>query len=219
MSRKKTKEEVIANAMAVHGDRYIYDEIEYVNNHTPIKIICKLHGPFWQRPIDHISSKQGCPVCGRILATNKNSKPFSQFEEEARKFHGDKYEYDVTTYTTALKKMRIICPKHGEFWQTPAHHLGGVMCPMCASIQRRNKLRKTFEQFVEDARKVHGDKYIYNDDYRGDKAYIMVTCPKHGEFRTKPNWHLNGEGCPDCGCKFYITASAKDSIFQELKEG
>lgn len=24
--------------------------------------------------------------------------------------------------------------------------------------------------------------------------------------------------CPDCGCKFYITASAKDSIFQELKE-
>jgi hypothetical protein len=25
--------------------------------------------------------------------------------------------------------------------------------------------------------------------------------------------------CPNCSCKFYITASAKDSIFQELKEG
>ena len=214
MSRKKTKEEVIADAMAVHGNRYVYDEIEYVNNHTPIKIICKLHGPFWQRPIDHISNKQGCPICGRILATNKNSKPFSQFEEEARIVHGDKYEYDANTYTTALKKMRIICPEHGEFWQTPAHHLDGVKCPMCARIEKGIKKRKTFEEFISCARKVHGDKYSYNDtNYQGNKTPIMITCPIHGEFLQRPNDHLEGKGCPHCG---HTISKAEEEIYQFL---
>ena len=73
MSIKKTKEMFIADAMKIHGEKYIYDEVEYVNNRTPIKIICKIHGPFWQQPISHISGKQGCPICGRQRAVSKNS--------------------------------------------------------------------------------------------------------------------------------------------------
>lgn len=214
MSIKKTKEMFIVDAMKIHGEKYIYDEVEYVNNRTPIKIICKIHGPFWQQPISHISGKQGCPICGRQRAVSKNSKPFSQFIEEARKVHGDKYMYDENTYTTALKKMKIICPIHGEFWQTPAHHLDGVRCPECAKIERGKKRRNTFEEFVKCAREVHGDKYIYNDtNYQGNKAPINITCPIHGNFSQRPNDHLEGKGCPHCG---HNISKAEEEIYQYL---
>lgn len=214
MALKKTKEQIIKEAKAVHGDRYIYDEVEYVNNHTPMKIICKIHGPFWQKANCHINGKQGCPICGREKATSKNSKPFSQFVEEAKKVHGDKYRYDESTYTTALKKMRMICPDHGEFWQTPAHHLDGVKCPMCARLEKGIKRRKTFGEFINCARKVHGAKYTYNDtNYQGNKTPITITCPIHGEFLQRPNDHLEGKGCPHCG---HNISKAEEEIYQYL---
>lgn len=55
------------------------------------------------------------------------------------------------------------------------------------------------EQFIEKAKKIHGDKYDYsNVDYKGCKAKICIICPKHGEFWQIPNNHLNGSGCRKC---------------------
>lgn len=198
-NRTFNTEEFIKQANQIHKGLYIYTKVKYVNSRTKVCIICPEHGEFLQKPNAHISGKQGCPECGRILVANKNSKSFSQFEEEARKVHGDKYEYDASTYTTALKTMRVICPEHGEFWQTPNHHLRGTGCPKCVNIKNGLAKRKTFEQFVEDARKVHGDKYIYNgSNYQGNRASIGITCPKHGEFWQRPYCHLQGCGCPKC---------------------
>ena len=50
---KLTTEEFIAKAKAVHGDKYDYSQVEYVNNHTKVSIICPIHGVFRQRPLDH----------------------------------------------------------------------------------------------------------------------------------------------------------------------
>ena len=44
---KLTTEEFIAKAKAVHGDRYDYSKVKYVDSKTKICIICKEHGEFW----------------------------------------------------------------------------------------------------------------------------------------------------------------------------
>lgn len=54
--------EWIEKANNVHGERYDYSEVVYVNNSTKICIICKEHGEFWQRPANHIKGKN-CPKC------------------------------------------------------------------------------------------------------------------------------------------------------------
>lgn len=60
--KKLTREEFIEKARAIHGDKYDYSKVEYVNNSTKVCIICPVHGEFWQTPSKHIFGK-GCPYC------------------------------------------------------------------------------------------------------------------------------------------------------------
>ncbi len=57
----------------------------------------------------------------------------------------------------------------------------------------------TFE-FIEKAKKIHGDKYDYSKvNYTGTKNNIIIICPIHGKFEQFPNNHLNNNGCQYCG--------------------
>ena len=49
-------------AKLVHGDKYDYSKVNYINSKTKICIICSEHGEFWQRPNDHLNGN-GCPKC------------------------------------------------------------------------------------------------------------------------------------------------------------
>ena len=73
--------------------------------------------------------------------------------------------------------------------------------------------RLTKEEFVEKARKVHGDKYDYSKvEYQDNRTKVCIICPQHGEFWQKPNDHLNGCGCKPCSL---ITRSIKQKMTQE----
>lgn len=61
--KRKSTGSFISEAMCVHGDRYNYDHVIYVNNKTPVSVECKEHGLFQIRPNDHLSKKSGCPKC------------------------------------------------------------------------------------------------------------------------------------------------------------
>ena len=50
MSRKKTKEQFIAEAKNVHGDKYDYSKVVYIDANTKVTIICPIHGMFFQKP-------------------------------------------------------------------------------------------------------------------------------------------------------------------------
>ena len=62
MSAKLTTEEFIEKAKQVHGDKYDYSKVEYINNRTKVCIICPEHGEFWQLPSNHLQGT-GCPNC------------------------------------------------------------------------------------------------------------------------------------------------------------
>lgn len=52
----------IAKACEVHGDKYDYSKLGFVNMRTPVTIICPIHGEFVQQPRVHILGS-GCPKC------------------------------------------------------------------------------------------------------------------------------------------------------------
>lgn len=117
-----------------------------------------------------------------------------EFIKKANEKHNGKYEYSKVEYVNAKTKVCIICPKHGEFWQTPNAHTKGQGCPKC-----NGKYAPTIEEWIVSARKVHGDKYDYsNVEYVNNATKVCIKCPKHGEFWQKPIHHLQGQGCPKC---------------------
>lgn len=63
-------------------------------------------------------------------------------------------------------------------------------------------IRTTKEQFVEKARRIHGDKYTYeNVVYTHSQDKVSITCPTHGDFITTPAIHTMGSGCKECSKK------------------
>lgn len=190
MSQKKTKEQFIEEARLIHGDKYDYSKVEYVNNKKPVCIICPEHGEFWQAPHNHIRQKNGCPFC------NHRSYKYTteEFIQRAREVHGDKYDYSKVFYERKNKKVCIICPEHGEFWQSPEKHLSGQGCAKCYG-----NVKMTQEEFVVRANKIHRGKYDYSKViYDRYEKKVCIICPEHGEFWQTPHAHLAGQGCQEC---------------------
>lgn len=118
-----------------------------------------------------------------------------EFIEKARLKHGDKYDYSEVAYVNKKTKVRIICPEHSSFLQTPEKHLMGRGCPQCGGTCKLNT-----EEFIEKAREIHGDKYDYSEvEYKNSKTKVCIICPEHTSFLQKPNDHLDGHGCSKCG--------------------
>ena len=195
---KITTEEWIERARAVHGDKYDYSKVVYKNQNEKVCIICPEHGEFWQTPTAHTFLKEKCPKCA-----SKYTPTTEEWIERARAVHGDKYDYSKTEYKEAHGKVCIICPEHGEFWQTAHSHLEGYGCKKCATSNLADKYRKTKEKFVEDAKRTHGDKYDYSKvEYKNANTKVCIICPEHGEFWQTPVGHIdNSQGCPICKTK------------------
>jgi hypothetical protein len=124
------------------------------------------------------------------------------FVEKAKKIHENKYEYFKETYIKRTEPIKIKCPIHGEFWQLPKTHLRGNGCTECGKEKTREiqeERRIKTEKFIERAKEVHGDKYDYSKvKCTCGSDIVTIICPKHGEFKQKAYWHLNGSGCSKC---------------------
>lgn len=60
---RKSISTFISDANAVHMNRYSYENADYINNYTPVKITCSEHGIFELSPRSHLIYKRGCPAC------------------------------------------------------------------------------------------------------------------------------------------------------------
>lgn len=204
-----TTEEFIIRANKIQGNKYDYSKVEYVDYMTKVCIICPEHGEFWQTPNKHLLG-QGCPKCG-----NTKKLTLTEFIERSRKIHVDKYDYSKVKYINNGTKVCIICPDHGEFWQTPHNHLIGHGCPKCKNNKISASETKTTEKFVLEARKVHGDKYDYSrTKYLSAKDKVCIICPEHGEFWQEASSHLSGCGCPKCN---HIISKAEIEIAEYVR--
>ena len=190
MSKIINTEQFINDVIKIHGDIYDYSLVNYITAKTKVKIICLKHGIFEQTPTNH-KKGQGCPYCAGNYLSNT-----SEFIEKAIKIHSNKYDYSLVEYVNNNTKIKIICYKHGVFETTPQSHL--TTTHGCVECYREYQ-RKTQEQFIIDAIKIHGDKYDYSlVNYINNITKIKIICSKHGIFEQLPNTHLNNKGCPKC---------------------
>lgn len=209
--KKLTKEEFITRAKEVHGDKYDYSKVRYVNSQIKVCIICPEHGEFWQKPNKHLRGR-GCRKCADLETAKRLSSTTEKFVACAREIHGDKYDYSKVEYKDSKTKVCIICPEHGEFKQRPNSHLRGCGCLKCSG-----SVKSTTKDFIKKAREVHGDKYDYSKvEYKSNKAKICIICPEHGQFWQTPSDHLRGSGCPICNRGF--SKPYKFNLLEEFED-
>jgi len=125
--------------------------------------------------------------------------------------HQQQYDYSKVKYVRSNIPVIIICPYHGEFKQSPAHHLSGQKCPVCSG-----KVVHNTKSFIDASVSVHGDKYDYSSaNYINAKTKITIICPNHGKFDQIPFSHYgNKSGCPRCVGKNKTT---KDFIHKAVQ--
>lgn len=168
----------------------------YVRSNLKVTIICKIHGEFEQTPTQHLRPTK-CKQCYLTERGLKSRSSTEEFIKKARKLHNDRYDYSLVNYVTSQQKVTIICPDHGPFQQTPNIHLRPSNCNKCAIVNTHNALRNTTEEFIEKAKKIHGDRYDYSKVmYINYKTEVMIICKIHGPFQQTPDNHLVGQNCP-----------------------
>ena len=131
VQRTVTTSDFIARARDVHGDRYDYSLVEYKNWRSPVKITCPEHGVFEQIPNNHLKGR-GCSHCALLEKQKRFALTNKEFVKHARDVHGDRYDYSLVEYKNARTPVKITCPEHGVFEQTPDKHKQRHGCPKCA---------------------------------------------------------------------------------------
>lgn len=179
---KMPLEEFIKKATEIHGNKYDYSRVKYVNNRTKVEIVCLEHGVFTQRPDKHILRGQGCPYC-----SGNARRTLESFVDDARKVHGDKYNYSKSEYNGTHTPLIIICPIHGEFWQRPNDHLRGQGCPHC----KQSKIEKEVFDALRESSVTFETQYKYDNENQKNRLDFYI--PKYdlaiecqGEQHFKP---------------------------------
>lgn len=199
-AHKCSKEQWAALAETKHNGKYDYSLAEYKGTKEKVRIVCPIHGEFWQNPINHLSG-DGCPKCAKVYRPTG-----SEWIKRASKIHDDKYDYSKVEYVNNSTKICIICHKkdadgkeHGEFWQTPANHINGQGCPICKESHGENFVRyflkkeniefireKTFPWLLNEKT----GKNLYYDFYLTD---LNIAIEYQGEPHFKPIKHFGGD--------------------------
>jgi hypothetical protein len=104
MPERRTKEDFISNSVKIHGNRYNYNNVNYVNNKTKVKIICDKHGMFFQTPNDHIGG-HGCRKCSEENQLNYNLK--EAYSEKNDNFPLDVYVIELEREDGKFLKVGI----------------------------------------------------------------------------------------------------------------
>jgi hypothetical protein len=188
IAKTKTTEQYVANATLKHNGKYDYSLVKYTKNYNQIDIICKVHGKFTQKANDHLNGTN-CPRC----ATN-STHTVEQFIQQARKIHGNRYDYSLVQYIASTKKVIIICNQHGKFEQTPGAHILQQGCPNCvspnyssSSIRWLNCVAQEHNIYIEHADNL-GEFRIPGTKLKAD-GYCVETntiYEFHGDY-----WHGN----------------------------
>lgn len=193
IGRNKTNKEIINEFNLIHNNKYDYSKFIYIDCKTKGKIICPIHGCFYQTPSVHLRGC-GCLKCSITTKIQCQPKEKEKFLIESRNIHKNIYDYSKFIYINNHTKSIIICPIHGEFLQDANHHLRGYGCLKCGGCEKSNK-----EEFVKKCKSIYGNLYDYSKFiYITAKISGEIICKKHGKFFQTPNNHLRGTNCPKC---------------------
>lgn len=154
--------------------------------------------PDWSRYLNHYRTKT------------------DEFLKIIKSLYGDKYDYSKVIFYNSKTKVTLSCEIHGEFNKDPYGLKTGHGCPKCGKSEgerrkppeQKRKCMMPIDQFIERARKVHGEKYDYSKTVmNGLMRHVLIVCPVHGDFWQQAHNHMYGFGCAQCSkTNFYSKA-------------
>jgi hypothetical protein len=132
----------------------------------------------------------------------------------ARLAHGNEYDYSKCIYKHTKCYVIIICPEHGEFEMRADCHLLGAGCKVTTTSRTNTHLqRREAIKFIIKAVEKFGDQFDYSkviETYTHSRAFVIINCIDHGNFKQYPASHLDkttAYACLDCflESKWYTT--------------
>ena len=173
LNKRLTIDEFIKKSRLIHGDKYDYSLVDYVNNSTKVKIILD-DVIYVQSPAKHLYGQ--CPD----LLKKSNT---DEFIKRAKLIHGDKYDYSLVEYKHMEKKVNIIY-ENKIYAVLPYSHLLGK------NVEKI--IVKNTKDFIEKSKLIHGDKYDYSkvEYVNSDTKVILIFNNK--EYLYSPVEHLKG---------------------------
>jgi hypothetical protein len=235
--KRLLKEDFIKRSNIIHKNRYNYSLCNYVNNRTKVKIICKKHGLFEQKPDAHLTG-QGCRECSILSIPQTHiEKSKKTIIDRFKKTHGNRYNYSLVDYKGVRVKIKIICKKHGVFEQVPENHLFGAGCPRCKQSRGENKIEKILNDknliFIRqkkfpgciDKRSLSFDFYIpiFNTCIEYDGVYHYREGFKEGILKINQNHDkIKNEYCKNNNINLiripYTVKDVETFIFNKINE-
>lgn len=199
LSKRLTQDEIIKKFEEKHiGEGLDYSKVKYINMHTKVCIIDPIYGEYWQEPVVHL---KGCGHKARGIKKTIQSNTYTteEFVRLSKKIYGDKYDLSKVNYERSQKKVCIICPQHGEFWQYPDAFLQGKSCPKCG-----NHLSHAEDEIYDILVSKLGNENIKKNDRKAIGLELDLYIPNmkfaiefnglrwHSElFKKDKNYHLN----------------------------
>jgi hypothetical protein len=213
--RKLTTQEFLEKFYEKYPDGLNLDlsKFAYTTARTKSLIICNIHKiEYFNTANNLLQGIKCCKLCKSSAIANVQRYNLNTFVEKSKQIHKNRYDYSKTVYKDIRSKVNIICKKHGEFLQHPQSHWAGYGCPQCGYTS----LRKTKEQFVATANKIHNNRYDYTtSEYTNNYTKLKICCHLHGEFDRTPVAHtIYQRGCPACypGNQSWVEISWLDSL-------
>lgn len=179
-TRRYSIDDFIKKANLVHAHKYDYSLINSFPKlmQSKVEIVCRDHGVFVMKANNHLNG-QNCPECAKLSQIEKQSLSYDEFVARAVATHGEKYDYSNAKYVTYHEPLSIICPDHGEFFQSPASHIYGRSCPRCLTSHGEGEIRaflldKSFD--FEEQKKFEGmkDRYHLKCDFYLPKINCVI---------------------------------------------
>lgn len=135
-NRKFTTEEFVELSKQKYSDYdYNYNKTIYNGYYNKCIITCKKHGDFFVIPSLHLNGKSHCNRC-----SDRKVWDFKYFSDYGNKVHNNKYIYDEESFVNSTTRCKIICKKHGIFYQIPDAHIRGNGCPICRESKGENRI-------------------------------------------------------------------------------
>jgi very-short-patch-repair endonuclease len=157
MPKKLTTEEFIERSKKIHGDKYDYSQVTYINNSTPVKII---YGgvAYEQLPQNHLKG---------FKCENNKKMTEDDFIRKSKEIHGDKYDYSLVGFKNVRSKIKLIY-NDVIYEQIGYAHLQGKSPEMLS-------IKITDDEFIRRSKEINGDIFDYSlVDCDGNKNKVKL---------------------------------------------
>jgi len=200
-----TQNEFEKKATKIHGKKYKFGQ--YTGHRDSIDISCPDHGPFSRYTGDVLgkSSRKTKILCSDCRDEQKAIKNLKDFKVQARRIHGDRYDYSsCEPFLSKKQKVLIYCIKHEyTFPQRVGAHLKGQGCDICGKKKAHEKeslyylypnLMSEWDWGKNEKNNVSNPRELR--PFSGVEAWWI--CPKLHSYKLRVANRSLGAGCNIC---------------------